>query len=341
MGVHYPSPPRASGECPFEIRTESILVRIMNDDIGSRPKELRDPISARETNFGLGALALVVGGIGVAAGVFAAAKALRSGKRHVARAENTRVPPAVRAATEYAKTFQILRDLSTQEPQEVEDKGNILTSTAAYIAHLQAFDRPPRIDLDDEARRHQQFSDYRARMFGDDSPAFQRGLTTQILSGDVDKLRAKSFEKYVAAGIIAAVADDLRTQLQVIKLAFVRTPLVNASAALAPNGEPFIMFDAGLLMMMSYYAELHILSYYIGKKYDMKAAENFLGTSYHFIIDYFANEGNSSFPSPDLEIVAPEGARELPGLITLAAEAFVLWCGGNKAVYPQAAMFCS
>jgi hypothetical protein len=125
----------------------------------------------------------------------------------------------------------------------------------------------------------------------------------------------------VVSPFMNALPANVQGTLKDIPVGVLPIRALNAHCIKSPDGAPIVVFNPGLLSMISYYMETQLDALYVGEHVPT-ALEKHFDESYHFLIDYFESQGRTSRPRTGLP-KTPEGMT-LMSATAIGAEVFVV-----------------
>lgn len=128
--------------------------------------------------------------------------------------------------------------------------------------------------------------------------------------------------RYILEPIKPKLPIDLRIRLDSIPIAVLPTGCVNACAARAPNGDPLVLIDSGLLNMVDFFLETKPTLLELITSKGIETANEYCVEAYRFVLNHYARSGQVPYPRPDIHISAE--SRTLVLQQTMAIELFVL-----------------
>jgi hypothetical protein len=141
-----------------------------------------------------------------------------------------------------------------------------------------------------------------------------------IENGDAQTRYIKEFIFDPIVKLLPPAEQDL---LRAVPVLVLPNRTVNGCVARAPNGEPLIIIDSGLMSMVSFWFERFFEAAWMAFQRPLTEVASFNLTTYKFIIDYYKTRGIFAFPMP-----ASEGNLERiqgPAMVmTMGTEIFIL-----------------
>ncbi|MEV5054362.1 hypothetical protein [Arthrobacter sp. LAR12-1-1.1] len=108
--------------------------------------------------------------------------------------------------------------------------------------------------------------------------------------------RESYIRNYLLAPILETLDPAERMRIDNVPIAFANLRTLNAETRLAPNGKPVILLNQGVASLVSYWWEMKAALNHIRKKSGPKASESHLLESYSFLLLFYANNGQASYP---------------------------------------------
>ena len=96
--------------------------------------------------------------------------------------------------------------------------------------------------------------------------------------------------------ILPCLPAEVADVVQGVQIGVLPSRTVNAGVMLTPYGTPIIIVDSGLLAMISFFTEVNAIGSLIIKDEDERS--NYLAWHYRWILEYYENRGEMSFPKP-------------------------------------------
>lgn len=189
-----------------------------------------------------------------------------------------------------------------------------------YLTFLMRSMAPSQAEVASMERQRKQWGRLRAAQTGES----ELEAAYESLSGPLSELQTEFLSSQLWPYLLAALASDKREAASRTPLAVLPLRTVNACAATAPNGEPFLIIDGGLLSMTHFHLETQIVVAAIAKARGFDQAVEHHGRALRFILQYYEGEGEMSFPLPDPSLQIPVESLYLATVQALAVETFVL-----------------
>ena len=189
-----------------------------------------------------------------------------------------------------------------------------------YLEFLEQCTRESEDDLAEHIINAQKWGRLRAKQLGDEeiSALYSKNATREELIQGPKKM----INERIYAPLMNALPKSVSSKVKDVPLGILPIRAVNAHVIKAPNGEPLIILDRGLMHMAFFFMELQAATSEILVKFGAKAAESNLVSGYRFIVQYFGQGGQLSYPFT----VQPMAKSVLHKMmqVTLAIETFAI-----------------
>lgn len=188
-----------------------------------------------------------------------------------------------------------------------------------YVAFLRQCYAPTADDRAAIRDAHVRYGKLRAKQLND--PEIARVYED---SAGLPDAQVSIFSDHILPFLKPSLPNEIQSRVDDIALAVLPTRSVNACAARSPSGEPFIIIDSGLPMMMSFYFEIKAVMFALMRAKGKEAVDKYVADAYRFVIRYYARGGNLPFPDPHTDVVVPQALMASALSMTVAVETFVL-----------------
>jgi hypothetical protein len=194
--------------------------------------------------------------------------------------------------------------------------GAHLTTAGEYLAYLQAIDPIGGGNLASEREW------MRARTSQLQSAGLKRHQQRLLDNwGNIGKLLNQWASDYIVEPFKQTLPTSVRASLDAVPWALVGLRSLNAHAARAPSGEPFLTVNLGLLHMASFYMETKVTMAAIAERGGVERAQEYQLAAYSLILEHFETGGATRFPPPGVPL--PEQAMLAATAYAVAMETFV------------------
>lgn len=190
-----------------------------------------------------------------------------------------------------------------------------------YLDFLQATMAPCDAELSIRKADLIEWGEFRSNQF--DNPVFKE-VANSFPGFSPSEMQTEFVTKNILPYLIKALPNKVQSMIKSIPVGVLPLRTVNACAAKAPNGDPFLILDSGLFSMTHFYQETQATIAAIIEERGIKEAEKYLMSAYKFIVNYFEKSGGMSFPKPESNIKLPLELIFFATIKAVAIESFVL-----------------
>jgi hypothetical protein len=175
--------------------------------------------------------------------------------------------------------------------------------------------------LEESLKKMQYWNEGRSGQFGIEWPPSEVIESLNLKSTHIEMVN-KYLENWVITPFFDSLPDDVKLAVKNVPIGILPIRVVNAHTLKAPSGEPLIIMNHGVLMMVSHYFEVLFSMKQIVEESDFLSAHEYLNANYRFIVQYFDKNGEMDFPQKFVKISIKDLSKAL--MMTLAVENFII-----------------